>query len=120
MLHLLHFQCFRIGSCSRFFTQHMLACAHCVDCDRRMHLVRRADGHRFYLRVSQYVMIIFHCDSAAVLLYRLFCALRDNIAEIFDFHIFIFHISRDMCAVRDRSAANNAYCYFFHIHFPFF
>ena len=55
-----------------------------------------------------------------------YCSYRTNhdcisiFPEIFDFHIFIFHISRDMCAVRDRSAANNAYCYFFHIHFPFF
>ena len=90
MLYLLHFQRFRIGSCCRLFTEYMLARTHRVDRNNCMHPIGRTNRDCFHFRIFQYPMIILHCNAAAIFFYCCLCALRNNIAEIFDLYVLIF------------------------------
>ena len=52
-------------------------------------------------------MIIGHGLAAAISLHRLVRPLRENIAEIRDLCLRIFDVRRDVCGIRDRTAADN-------------
>jgi hypothetical protein len=59
-------QRFVIGARSRLFAQHVLACAHGVDGDGRVHVVGHADRDGVDLRVLDDIVVIGDGDAAAV------------------------------------------------------
>ena len=107
MLHLLHLQRLGIGAGGGLFAQHVLARAQTVDGDGRMHVVGCANGNGCHLVVSQDIVVVSHRRAAAVFLHRRLGPLRQNVAEILDFRLFVVHVGGDMRRVGNGAAADN-------------
>ena len=102
---LLHFERFAENSRCGLFAENVFARIHKVNRYYGMKIVMSADRDRVELRVVQKIVIILNCRSAAVFFNTHSRLLGNYIAEIYDFNIFIFQISRNMRGVRDISAA---------------
>ena len=113
MLHPLHLLHLFPGAGGGLFAQHMLARPHGVDGDDGVHVVGRADGNGRDFGIGQHGVIIRHRRAAAVLFHGLLRALGNNIAEIFDFRIRIFHIRGNVRGVCNASTADDSYLHLF-------
>ena len=96
-----------IGSCSGLFAKHVLTVLQKVNGNGGVHTVGCANGNRFDLGIVQNVVIIHDGSAAAVLFNGSLCLFGDDVAEILDLHLGIVHVSGNMCAVCDRTAADH-------------
>ena len=108
VLRLLHLQRFCIGSCGRLFAQNMLSGTQQITGDGGVREIGGADGDGLYLRIVQNHMIIRDRGAAAVFFDGLRCALRNDVAEILDFCIWVFQVGGNVRDIGDRSAADDS------------
>ena len=82
-----------------------------------MDVVGSADRDRLDFRILQDVVIIADGLAAAVLFHRGLGPVEQDVAEIDDFHLRVFHIRRDVGRVGNVAAADDCY---FHLHLSLF
>ena len=107
MLGLLHLERLGIGAGRGLLAQHVFPSPQAVNGDGRVHVVGGAHRHRLHRRVLQDSMIVRYRLAAAACLDGLFRTLGQNIAKIGNFRLLVFHVGRNMRAVRNGPAPDN-------------
>ncbi len=106
LLHLLHFQSFRISSCCRLFAKHMLSCTQHVNGYYRVHVVWSANRYCINGFILCNNLVIRYSLTNPVFFNTFFCSFLYYVAEVYYFCIFAFQICRYMGSMRNSAASD--------------
>ena len=114
VLNRLHFHGFVKGSRRGLFAKDVFTCTKEIYGDGLMHFIGGTNRNGFDFRVIKDFVIILNSNTATVFFNGGVGLGFDDIAEIFDLYLIIFHICGDMGIVCDRTATDNCDFHFRH------